>query len=458
MGKQEVDCIYCGPRKNASKERIVPQAIGGSYSSSDIICEECNSHFGAEVDSHIANWIPVVKVQNIFGLEGYSGNIPSYEVETSDGQRLVVDRFERLRPKRSAPLIDEKNGAFEFIATAPTEREAQQMVEQYLARRTAQAGRPPVIFEKDVTAMTHREWSDLTSDAEYYDEEHGRAIAKMAFHFLATQLDRRFLGTRDFDAITQFVRMGEQGKHASLAQLAPFAREREFAGENLNHVLTLRGSRGLRSAVCEVTLFGAPDWAVVLSWNYEGLDLYRRLTCDLEDGRCSIMEIDATPIPAAMLLQVDEAELDSRFERFEESVNTFVHYLSLWGFVRFVAASIRQIMNEIPKALLHNGSIDVSLARLANRLSDGSHPRSLRRFLGLPSKVAAETIHQSLSQMGVASTLSVAEIEARFTRLIFLRLLANSLARLAAIRGSSSGESQYPSGNVIHRTWDQTVI
>ncbi|MFC2079521.1 HNH endonuclease [Candidatus Bipolaricaulota bacterium] len=454
MDKKEVDCIYCGPGNPASKEHIVPQAIGGSYSSSDIICEECNSYFGAEVDPRITNWMPVVKARNIFGLEGYSGNIPSYEVKTGGGQKLIVDRYERLRPKRSAPLIDEKNGAFEFIATAHTEAEVLRMVEQYVARRTAQKGCPPVIFEKNVTAMTHREWSDLTSDAEYGDNEQGRAIAKIAFHFLATQLNRRFLGTRDFDAIRRFVRMGEKGQHASLAQLAPFAREREFAGENLNHVLTLRCSRALRSAVCEVTLFGALDWGVVLSWNYEGPDLHRTLICDLEDGRCSITEIDATPIPAAMLMQVDEAELDNRFERFEESVNTFVHYLNLWGFVRFVAASIRRIMKEMPKALLQHGSVDDCLARLANRFSDGSHPRSLRRFLGLPSKVAAETIHQSLLEMRVASTLSISEIEARFTRLIFLRLLADSIARLAAIRGASAGASHHPSGNVIHRTWD----
>lgn len=402
--------------------------------------------------------MPVVKARNILGLEGYSGSIPNYEVETSDGQRLVVDRYEKLRPKRAKPLIDEQNGAFEFIATAPTKEEALRMVDQYVARRTAQMGRPPVIFDKSVNKMTHREWSDLTSNAEYCDDEQGRAIAKIAFHFLATQLDRRFLDTRDFDAIRQFVRSGQQRKYPALAQPSPFPREREFSGETMDHTLTLRCSHSQRSAVCEVTLFGALDWAVVLSWKYEGPDLYRRLTCELENGQWSITEIDAAPIPAAMLLYVDRTELDDRFERFKDSVSNFIHHLNLWGFVRYVAASIRRIMKEIPKALLHDGDIDAYLARLANQFSDSSHQRSLRRFFGLPSEVAAETIHRNLAGMENESILSIPEIEARFTRLVFLRLLVDSIARLEAIRGASTGESQYPSGKVIHGTQGQSLI
>ena len=449
MAKETVDCIYCGPGKSASEEHVVPQAIGGSYSSSSIICEECNSYFGAEVDPLIANWMPVVKARNVLGLEGYSGSIPRYEVETGEGQRFVVDRYERLRPKRSAPLVDEQNGAFEFIATAPTKEEAVRMVNQYVARRTAQMGRPPLIFEKSVTALTHREWSDLTSDAEYGDDEQGRAIAKMAFHFLATQLDRRFLNTRDFDAIRRFVRMGEQGRHAALAQPAPFTQEMEFSGDNLDHTLTLRCSRARRSAVCEVTLFGMLHWAVVLSWSYEGPDLNRELTCDPGTSQWNLLDVEPALIPAGILLRADEAELDRRFERFKDSVTILVQHLNLAGFLRFVDAAIHRLMRELPDKLLQDRDLDAYLALLADRFSDRSHPRSLRRFLGLPSKAAAEAIHESMIELGFGSGVAVLEIEKRFAWLVYLRLFTDSIARLAAIRGASAGESPFPSGNTI---------
>ncbi len=453
-----VDCIYCGPGKPASQEHVIPQAIGGSYHSSDIICEECNSRFGSQVDSHITDWMPIAKARSILGLEGYSGKIPRYEVEATGGQRFVVDRYEKLRPKRSAPVVRQNGEEFEILITGKTRSEALQQAEQWIARKTEQIGHPPLIFERHVSEVTHREWSDLSSDVEYRDDEQGRAIAKMAFHFLATQLDRRFLDTRDFDAIREFVREGKPGACTALAQPAPFAREHEFRGENIRHTLNLHCSRSLRSAVCEVTLFGALDWAVVLSWSYEGPDLHLSLTCDPENHECSVSQAEATPIPASVLLQADEAEISNRFERFESSVTTLVQHLNLAGFLRFVDARIRRLMRELPDKLLQDGDLDGYLALLANRFSDSSHPRALRRFLGLPSGVAAEAIHESMAELGFGSAPTIPEIDARFAWFVYLRLLADSIARLAAIRGASTGESQFPSGNTIVRGQNQAPI
>lgn len=432
MAERTFECIYCGAGKTPSKEDIIPRSIGGRFTSSEIICRNCNSKLGSRVDRHITDWLPILKARHVFELEGYSGDIADYEVVTQDGQRLVVDRFERLRPKRTAPVKHEQGNSFEFIATAPSEEEALRAVDQYIARKTAEMGRPPVIFEKDVKRIIPREWSDPSSDVEYSHEQQGRAIAKMALHYLATQLDRRFLQTRDFDAIKCFVLTGQQGKHNDLCQHALSESDQECNALGVSHELTLRCSRVLRSAICDVTLFGALRWSVVLSWHYEGPNLYRRLICNPLEKKCKEEEIDELPMPASLIMRADEAELDARFERFRDSVNVFVQRLNLMGFLRYVEAAILRIMGEIPDALLREGDLDGYLALLANRFSDGSNPRSLRRFLGEPSKLAAVTIQSKAQEIGSPASVSTLELEEKFSRLVYLRLIVDSLARLLA--------------------------
>jgi len=149
-GKRTIDCIYCGPGKLGSKEHIVPQAIGGSCSSFSIICDECNSYFGAEVDPHITDWPLSLIARNWFDLEGYGGSVPSYEVEASDGTRLTTGRKGDLRPKWRDVITKRDGKSFYFSGGAPTEAEARKAIENVIAKQTALAGRPPKITESRV--------------------------------------------------------------------------------------------------------------------------------------------------------------------------------------------------------------------------------------------------------------------------------------------------------------------
>ena len=94
-----MQCIYCGSGQQPSKEDVIPYAIGGRFSSSKIICRNCNSYFGREVDCHITNWHLSLIARDWFDLEGHGGGVPSYEVETKDGYVLTVGRKGDLRPK-----------------------------------------------------------------------------------------------------------------------------------------------------------------------------------------------------------------------------------------------------------------------------------------------------------------------------------------------------------------------
>lgn len=438
MDQQQVDCIYCGPGKLASKEHVVPQAIGGSFSSSTIICEECNSYFGAQVDPHITNWHLSLAARNWFDLEGYSGKVPSYEVEASDGSLITVGRKGALRPKWRDVVKKAEGNEFYFSAGTPTADEAHAAIADIIARQTAIHGRAPNVAVSKVTCNTRREWEAFGADVEYDYAKQGRAIAKMALHYLATQLDRRFLQTRDFELIKRFVRHGEHPVHPRLCQPA-IPSELKDVATCIQHSLALRCSRSLRSAVCDVTLFGMLRYSVVLSYKYEGPDLYRRLVeYPLERRWEEGPAPELTPMPARVILNVDKNERQSRYDRLEEAVHELVDWLNHYGFCHYVRETIPRVIEHLDLvAHLADDGVEAWLAAVADEFSDRSAPAALLHFLGEPSRVAAQILLDELQQSGAAAGVSLDDLEERFAKLIYIRLIVDALALLIQSRDAA---------------------
>lgn len=443
MAKGIVDCIYCGPGKKASEEHVVPQAIGGSFSSSAIICKECNSYFGVQVDPHITNWHLSLIARDWFDLEGYGGKVPSYEVEASDGSLITVGRKGDLRPKWRDVVRKQEGNEFYFSAGTSTEAEAHAAIANIIARQTAIHGRAPTVAFSKVTCNTRREWEAFEADVEYDYAKQGRAIAKMALHYLATQLDRRFLRTRDFEPIMLFVRQGTHGNHPRLCQPAIPLEQDDGNPPDFAHSLALRCSHELRSAVCDVTLFGALQYSVVLSYSYEGPDLFRKLVeYPLEKRRNERRNEgpapELTPIPARFVLNIDEDESRGRYRRLEEAVHELIDSLNRYGFCHYIRETLPRVIEYVNSLnALTNHNMDAWFAAVADEFSDQSSPAALLRFLGEPSQIAAEILFANLHRLGVTISLSVDDVETRFARLVFIRLLADALVRLIKRREAS---------------------
>jgi len=426
-----MECIYCGPdRRSASDEHVIPRAIGGSFSRNDIICDECNSYFGAEVDPHITNWHPSLIARDWFDLEGYGGTIPSYEVETEDGRVLTVQRKGVLRPKWHDVVKMQDGKSFYFSAGTPTLDDAHKAIAHIIDKQTKLAGRPPNVTINRVEGTIRRDWQPYVADVVYDYSKQGRAIAKMALHYLATQLERRFLLTRDFEPIMRFVRYGEHAHHPRLCQPA-IPLELDDVTECTQHSLTLRCSRELRSAVCDVALFGVLRYSVVLSYSYEGPDTFRRLVENPLEKRWEEGPADATPIPASLILNIDEAEQSARYDRLEESVHSLVDWFNVYGFCHHIRETLPQVIQHLEAAnQIEQGSIEPWMAAVADEFSDRSAPAALLNFLGEPSREAARILWETLEAAGADDDLTIEDLEARFARLIFIRLLVDALALL----------------------------
>jgi len=436
-----MECIYCGPDRRArSDEHVIPRAIGGSFSSHDIICEECNSYFGREVDPYITNWHLSLIARNWFDLEGYGGTVPRYEVETEGGQVLTVERKGALRPKWRDIVKIQDGKSFYFSAGTPTEEDAHKAIARTIAKQTELAGHPPNVALKRVDGTIRRDWKPYEADVVYDYRKQGRAIAKMALHYLASVLDRRFLLTkkskplRDFEPIVRFVRYGEHALHPRLCQPA-IPLELDDVTTCVEHSLTLRCSHELRSAVCDVALFGVLRYSVVLSYSYEGPDLFRKLVEYPLEKRWKEEPADATPIPASLILNINEAEQSARYDRLEESVHTLVDWFNVYGFCHHIRETLPQVIQHVEAAnQIERGSGESWMAAVADEFSDRSAPAALLNFLGEPLRVAARILWDALEAANAADEFSIEDLDARFARLIFIRLLVDELVLLGKQR------------------------
>jgi hypothetical protein len=429
-------CIYCGPGKLMSREDVIPYALGGRYSSSEIICKDCNSYFGAEVDHHVTDWHLSLVARDWFDLEGRSGSVPRYAVEAEDGTVLTVGRKGDIKPKWRDVKTVRLGRGFSFTGGAPTIEEAQAAIAEIIAKETSRAGRPPTISESRVVVHTRREWKPFEADVEYDYRKQGRAIAKMAFHYLATQLDRRFLRVRDFEPISRFVRYGEHGCYPRLCQPAIPQELESMAKSCIQHTLTLRCSHELRSAVSDVALFGVLRFSVVLSYSYEGPDLFRRLVMyPLEARWEETAAPDLSPIPARLILHIDDGERQARYRFLEKSVHSMIDWLNVYGVCYHIRETLPAVISETDRRLLraeHGGRAWLPI--VANEFSNRSSPAALVHFLGEPSRVAAEVLIARLHCAGELEGMSSGEVEERFARLVLVRLLVDALASVARSR------------------------
>jgi len=445
---EEPGCIYCGLGRPSSKEHVVPYAIGGRYDHSGIICQDCNSYFGARVDPHITDWHLSLLARNWFDLEGQSGSVPSYEVVANDGTVLTAGRKGILRPKWRDVESKQDGKNFCFRGGTPTVEEAQRALANVIAKQTRLAGRPPTVTESSVEVRVRREWKPFEAVVEYDYGKQGRAIAKMAFHYLATHLDRRFLCTRDFEPVARFVRHGEHGHYPRLCQPAIPPELEPTAEPCIQHSLTLRCSREVRSAVSDVVLFGVLRFSVVLSYSYEGPNLFRRLVLyPLENRFEEGPAPDLTPIPAKLILDVADDERRARCDRLEDSVYSLVDWLNLYGFCHHIRETLPAVIDQVSSQVPFAGyAAERWLAAVADGFSDRSAPAALLHFQGEPSRVAAEIISAELCRLGGPVLLGPRCVEKEFARLLFIRLLVDALvlaiqsrdgrARTARVRGT----------------------
>lgn len=67
-------CIICGLSKDASKEHIIPEALGNEKFITFKVCRECNNRLGTNVDNYLTDYIIIKLIRKDLNLLGKNEN------------------------------------------------------------------------------------------------------------------------------------------------------------------------------------------------------------------------------------------------------------------------------------------------------------------------------------------------------------------------------------------------
>jgi HNH endonuclease len=296
-------CIYCLEAKlpaEFNREHVIPESCGrfrDTLVAHELVCAACNSHFGQTLDLTLARGTDEGLQRYLYGVkpkeeverfrydaltihyqgEGdYHGAILRLTADPSapNGFRAVpIDQIGFAMADGSGfewmPLKEAYSGAWKERVDLDPRRgvriyaEDHQAVREYLKAEGVdlptwrQMVRPGDPNDEVLVQQVSR----VTTDVE-------RAIAKIAFNYLAVSNGAEFALRPEFDRIRRFIRLGEKQSegfiHVDADDILPLPRPPGTPEDHrpVVHIVTVEYSLHETSAIGQVSLFGGLRYVV----------------------------------------------------------------------------------------------------------------------------------------------------------------------------------------------------
>jgi hypothetical protein len=389
-------CIYCKQEiRRPSREHIIPYALGGRYTNKKIVCKDCNGRLGHDVDDILIGWTPFVMTRSLLHLEGHGGDIPRFEIEDKEGRVYIAEPGWRLRPKdkltRIVDTVNDQKAILQISTTVADEAEGwkdlQRNKKSFMRKLRKQGHRireTDIKTRVDMKPQTIRPFGFKHQDVSFGDkDEHYRAIAKIAFNYLATKLAPEEILAPEFDVIREFIRYGtlKSDDHRKLF-LADYRDIYTVCSSQAQvpffHRVTVYCNRATSNVIGLVELFGRVRIAVVLSWQYEGITRghclieYLQGTRQSEDRKLEHFE----PILTQMITKISEEELAKGKQDFQKNVQMLATELEDYH----TGLHISEVLNDFPE-LLQLGELRTLIPKLVSYYTSRSNYAALKRLI-----------------------------------------------------------------------------
>lgn len=312
-----MECYVCYNEitpANETDEHIIINAAGGRLKSKELICRECNSEFGEDIDNVLAKQLN--NLANMLMVKRHRGEPqPIIGEKKSTGEKYILDLGGK--PKLSKPTIEKitEGDKTNISITARSEKELRKILKGI-------AKKNPHFDVED--AMRSAKWRE-----EYFDEalnfqnviggnEVFRAVCKCATNFF----------------------VHSKGKPEEIKHLIPYIKgdeEKEVVWmhyqdnlydlslEESSHIIHLVGKKDEEILYCYVDYFNTYKYIVLLSDNYKGKDIEETYAFDL---------INVVPIQKEVSMDYNRTTLLDFFTNkdakpFEKVKKSFDHSIAL---------------------------------------------------------------------------------------------------------------------------------
>lgn len=310
LDSTERRCIYClkvAHKSAFNKEHVIEDSmtrgtgIQGNLTLApethqSCVCIDCNEYFGRELDQSLGRDSLEAMLRSEYGLlrpksgkpVPVIGNSSRLKIKTVDGNRISIRHeidervatvhahirtWNNLNEKHDCYQIDElsdllaENPGLEFEAVNCAEKDFQR-IDEIVSR----GGRSMKLVGEEYREPDEIQESQKAQLIVDIDTHYRRAIAKIAFNYLAYNLnliDSSLVVKDDFHSVRNFIRYGEVPE-----DLVVGTRKDNFTATNGGHLVDVSLMRqGLRRiVVARVCLFNIIPWTVILTNNYRGID------------------------------------------------------------------------------------------------------------------------------------------------------------------------------------------
>jgi hypothetical protein len=333
-------CIYCRRSgQEFDREHVIPEAFGTfeptSFILYDTVCKDCNNHFGRTIDLALSRDSTEALLRFRYGTKpaDEAGDLPYKKLELKIGQpgpwfgatavlepdktgkavepvpvpqaafrwnglqdwNYLVER--ELEPSVLAQYVNPIPGTLEIRVMGPSPEDH----ERVLLRLTS-AG---IKFRQEGTLM-----EPITSDgkilieiAAAVDQTIFRAIAKIAFNYVAHQHGPDFVLGSDFDEIREYIRCGKEPRWSGrmpvvfpVADPILYDDARQLRQTN-GHLITFDWHPGNMGFMAQISLFNTVTYRVRICAVYRGLwrpDFHRGHHFNVEER--TIQQLFASPL------------------------------------------------------------------------------------------------------------------------------------------------------------------
>ncbi len=201
-------CIYClkpfEPRETRP-EHILLAALGSEFKSKEIACNQCNEKLGSTIDKSLGE--ALVFVRNILELPGSRGTAPMIKAARGAKTGRQIQLGPGAQPALKEPTV-------KIVEVEPGKKQIEISGDPKLVQRIWKELQEKFPSSKLTSKSIHRSYSRepvIIETGGLGGHEHFRAVAKMAFNFLATQ-DYELVLAKSFDKIRNYARYGTIGE------------------------------------------------------------------------------------------------------------------------------------------------------------------------------------------------------------------------------------------------------
>jgi len=296
-----MNCYVCDieiNNENETNEHIIPNAIGGRLKSKELICKECNSKFGNEIDAALASQLKVLS--NIFMIKRHRGTpLPIILKDSNEKEYVLQPNGQMEFPKPNVEKTSQGDKVI-FSITARDEKELKNILKGIAAKYphfdTDEANR--------LAERSEHHFDDFFSVGfKVGGDEVFRAVCKCAVNFYLYK-------NGDSSQIKHLLPFIKGTNNKRIVWLHYKDNLYELSDNECFHVIHLVGNMEDRVLYCYIDFFNTCKYLILLNDNYQGENIKESYCFDL---------INVKEIQRKILIDYDRATLLDFFNNLDDN-------------------------------------------------------------------------------------------------------------------------------------------